>query len=113
MSHVPCAVTADLRRHEREEADAERVEELAEQIAQDRVNWEVGNPADLRNMVDEYEINIWHDLARLLDPTTKGERVEHYREQLRQVIRDAIVPYIMDECREAAMEELKYGPHDD
>ena len=109
---MPCGNTAALREYERREAEAERVEELAEVIARDRVDWYITDHARLREMVEDNDLPIWRDLARLLDPTTKGERVEHYREQLRQVIRDAIVPHIMDECRDAAREELRNGPGD-
>lgn len=111
-ARMPCGNTAALRAHEHAEDRAERIEESAEQIAAERAVEIMTDPAKLCEFVGDYEPPIWHDLAGLLDPNTRPERVEHYRRQLRQVLADAIEPTLMDSCRDAAWEEMICGPCD-
>lgn len=108
---MPDGNTAALRSKEHREARQESLQERAEYWAE-RDALEIMTDAEkLAEFVGDYEPDIWHDLARLLDPTTTGERVEHYRRQLRQVLTDAIEPTVIDSCMDTAIEE-SYGPSD-
>lgn len=111
MAQMLCGNTAALRAHELAEERQERLQERAEYWAKREAIEIMTDAKRLAEFVGDYEPDIWHDLARLLDPTTTGERVEHYRRQLRQVLTDAIEPTVIDSCMDTAIEE-SYGPCD-
>lgn len=78
MDRMPCGVTADLRRHEREQAEGEEIREQAEVYARREALDDVNESEVVREMVYDYEQDPSACLARCfanLDQACRGEKI--------------------------------------